>query len=272
MTVEPAHYTDPPTDDKRLERYFCHSAADLGFSASFIGPRGGDGAPRTDDKLVNRGIVRLNHEMRGNGTATDHRRTKAILDKLDPRHVLILYLAYGPEGAVPGLLLKDNAPARKKLGTHLGQWRNVLLLTKAVAAAFEQANRHALKKQAEEQEKRAPEMARHMAEAKHAICQAQAAEDVAECTLDDKQARAFRKEARELLASAYEPVMTAGGRITEHDFTRGDLCGWLVNKADVKVIREARAEAAKLVREAWNAWADARGRKVRYTKLERESA
>lgn len=190
--------TKPPTDDVRLRRYFCDGAADLGFSAAFIGERGAAGAPRTDDKLINRGVVRLDHEKRGPGTATEHRRVHAILQRLEPRIVTVLYLAYGPESAVPGLSLPDDPQARAKLGGHLGQWRNVLIVTTAAREAFERS-----------------------------------------------------KAAR-------------GKNMPE----------WLKSGATKETIAAARQEAAALVSEAWNAWADARGRRPprpRHVRVERES-
>lgn len=188
--------TKPPTDDVRLRRYFCESGASFGFSSRYsiiesILHSGvtSHGDPDSDGSIVRRGVVKLSHERGARSAAQDERGTRALLAKLEPMTVSILFLAYGPESAVPGLSLPDDPQARARLGTHLGQWRNVLI-------------------------------------------------------------------ASETAQVAWRWWQQVTGR-------RDELPAFLLHTASKHVLREARREAAELVSEAWNEWADARGRTQR---------
>ena len=188
--------TRPPTDDVRLRRYFCESEAAFGFSSRYGAVESilhsgvtSHGEPDSDGAIVRRGVVKLSHERGARSAAQDERSTRQILARLEPRTVMVLFLAYGPESAVPGLSLADDPQARAKLGTHLGQWRNVLIASPTAQVA-------------------------------HAWWQ------------------------------------QVTGR-------RDSLPHFLLHAATKHIIREARGEAAELVSEAWNLWADARGREAR---------
>lgn len=191
--------TKPPTDDVRLRRHFCESEAAFGFGSRYGIIEGilhsgvtSHGDPDSDGSIVRRGVVKLKHERGQHSAAQDERATRTILSTLAPSTVAILYLAYGPESAVPGLSLPDDPQARSRLGTHLGQWRNVLIASHTAQAAW----------------------------------------------LWWRQVTGRRDE----------------------------LPQFLLKVASKHILREARSDANRLVYDAWNEWADARGRGERMPK------
>lgn len=288
------HWTKPPPQDERLYRYFTgndlepgsmHGAFQHMAETSFA-----RGVPDPDARMVNSGAVgfaqrdELELIERGNvdgrkrervSKAQEHRETRAMLEQVPARCVVVLRLAYGPTDIIPALKLGANPQARAKLDgdedkhgrtasrksyakrERLGAWRQLLPSTKAAQAAYEKWLQHAEAVVAEKC-------------ARHASAEA-AVEDVAEVEVQLVQAR--RDEESAPLVSAERRAAAATVRRLEKqletrlvmrrqpDAVNVTLEAWLINHATEREISAARVEANNMVREAWNLWADVRGRR-----------
>ncbi|NUP13773.1 MAG: hypothetical protein HOW73_47665 [Polyangiaceae bacterium] len=241
----------PPYDDARLRRFFCDGAADLGFSAQPIGPRGESSAPKDPDaKLWNRGVFRIKGDPKGDGTATGYRATYELVRQLPPEIIDVLYRAYGPESACPALSLRDNPPARARLG----RWRFVLEKTEAARAAFVQASRKALEKRLAKQEANEPHRREALEAAKATLVgvQREVTEDaeLEKERVDLPWHSTGQEAARQ---KAYEVAMLGGARVSETDHAT-TFAEWLIHRAQAKELKAARKEAAGIVKAAWDAW------------------
>lgn len=164
----PTHWTRPPPQDERLYQYFTgndlappsmHGAFEHMAATSFA-----RGVPDPDGRLVNTGkvgfrqrdeldLLERGNDDRGRGervsNAQKHRETAAVLAALEPAHVAVLRLAYGPQDQVPALKLGADPQARAKLDgggaeargerektKRLGAWRQLLPETRAAREAF----------------------------------------------------------------------------------------------------------------------------------------
>ncbi len=260
----------PPYDDARLRRFFCDGAADLGFSAAFIGDRGGSHSGDPDARLWNKGVVRWGTDKKGPGTATGNRAIHELLQKLSPATIDVLYRAYGPESACPALSLRDNPPARARLG----RWRFLLEKTEAARAAFAKANQAVLAVLIAEQEKLEPSRREAIEASKLVLVDVQH-EVTEDDELYEKTDLPWHSTAQQSKRdAAYNVAMVSGPRVSENDeaFT---FAFWLQHKASASELRAARKEAAAMVKAAWDAWVDVAGapksRAPRHEKLERES-
>ncbi|NUP08440.1 MAG: hypothetical protein HOW73_20510 [Polyangiaceae bacterium] len=249
----------PPYDDARLRKFFCDDGASLGFSAQAIGPRGESSAPKDPDaKLWNKGVMRWSTDPRGPGSAAQHRAVYELVQKLTPETIDVLYRAYGPESACPALALRDNPPARARLG----RWRFVLEKTEAARSAFAAANRKALETRFENQEANEAKRRDAIERAKETLVGVQR-----EVTEKDEAAKAdaeffeyehvdlpfFSADEQAARNKAYDVAMLGGARVRDGEQTM-TFAHWLIHRAEAKELRAARKEAATIVRAAWDAW------------------
>lgn len=290
------HWTKAPPQDERLYRYFTgndlqpgsmHGAFQHMSETSFA-----RGVPDPDARMVNSGAVgfaqRDDLELieRGNvdgrkrervSRAQEHRETRAMLAQLQAHHVVVLRLAYGPTDAIPALKLGANPQARAKLDgeeveydrsgarkayakrERLGAWRQVLPSTPAAKSGYAKWFEHA---QAVVAERASGATSDHEPglEAFDLERELQGARRDEEASpLVSAARRAASRRVREL-ERQLETVLVMRPQPASVEVT---LEAWLVNHATEKELSAARVEANNMVREAWNLWADVRGRRAK---------
>lgn len=287
----------PPQQDFRLLDFFSgngiepgsiHGAFEHMAQTSFA-----RGIPDPDGRLINSGAVgfvqrsadELLDRMPGilaSGSeesawkpervskAQKHRETAELLARLEPGQVKILRLAFGPADQIP-CMKSGAAVARKKENLEtiaandrvekLGRWRQVLPETEVAKAAFQSW------------------MGSRLA-------QAHGAEQRIAAIVDrNTQANGWRLDLEAVRAKIGSGYGTDADRFAAAEarlFRRLEsvaardpfpvrvtigLHQWLVEvgttKAQSKMLDAAKLEAYRLVKEAWNAWADVRGRRRR---------
>lgn len=145
VTTEPKQTRPPPTNDRLYDYFSCEGLTRPSSHESFVhmasvGVATGSGMPDGDGKLVRSGAVGVRGER---SKAQRYRETDALMAHLDPFHVRILRLAYGPQDQVPALKLSfdpeararidgvvkagaDKAQRERQLRDRLGSWRQVM--------------------------------------------------------------------------------------------------------------------------------------------------
>jgi hypothetical protein len=156
VTDDKRERTRPPATNDRLYDFFsgdglCRPSLHEAFvHMASVGAATGSTLPDGDGKLVRSGAVGVRGER---SKAQRYRETAALLARLEPCHVRVLMLAYGPQDQVPELKLSFDPEARARVdGTsrdaagrkqraedaqrqRLGAWRQVMPETRAARGA-----------------------------------------------------------------------------------------------------------------------------------------